>query len=108
MRAATLSNGLLLIGALVGVATGAALALGLRVDQLPSWMITVGMYKLAFIAAGGLLVAGALVGRAAHNALERHPPTDANVQLGEGPGVSTGTDTPERERDPVKRDRRNA
>jgi hypothetical protein len=27
-------------------------------------MITVGMYKLAFIAAGGLLVAGALLGRA--------------------------------------------
>jgi hypothetical protein len=67
MRALTISKALLLLGALVGVAAGVALAFGVRLDQLPPWMITVGMYKLAFIAAGGLLVAGALLGRAARS-----------------------------------------
>jgi hypothetical protein len=67
VRASTLSKALLLLGALVGAAAGATLAFGIRLDQLPPWMITVGMYKLAFIAAGGLLVAGALIGRAARS-----------------------------------------
>lgn len=65
MRTSTVAKTLLVLGALVGGAAGVALALGLRADRLPPWMITVGMYKLAFIAAGGLLVAGALLGRAA-------------------------------------------
>ncbi len=65
MRASTIARGLLIIGALVGAGAGIALALGLGVSSIPPWMITVGMYKLAFIAAGGLLVAGAMVGRAA-------------------------------------------
>jgi hypothetical protein len=64
MRASTVAKALLILGAIVGGAAGLALAFGLRLDQLPSWMITVGMYKLAFIASAGLLVAGALLGRA--------------------------------------------
>jgi hypothetical protein len=58
------AKGLIIAGAVVGGAAALALALGLRPNQLPAWMITVGMYKLAFIAAGGLLVAGAMLGRA--------------------------------------------
>jgi len=71
MRFRTLSKALLILGALVGTVAGLAMALGLRLDQLPPWMITVGMYKLAFIAAGGLLVAGALLGRAARRSATR-------------------------------------
>ena len=69
MFASTLSKGLLVLGALVGGAAGIALALGLGPEHIPRWMVTVGMYKLAFIAAAGLLTAGALVGRAARNRL---------------------------------------
>ncbi len=67
MRFSGASKALLILGALVGAAAGLALAFGLRLDQLPPWMITVGMYKLAFLAAAGLLVAGAMLGRAAKN-----------------------------------------
>lgn len=67
MRLPSLSKALLLLGALVGAAAGLALAFGLRLDQLPPWMITVGMYKLTFLAAAGLLAAGAMLGRAAKN-----------------------------------------
>lgn len=71
MRTSTVAKTLLVVGALVGGAAGVALALGLPADRLPRWMITVGMYKLAFIAAGGLLVAGALLGRAARRGWSR-------------------------------------
>jgi membrane protein implicated in regulation of membrane protease activity len=82
MRASTIARGLLLVGALVGAGAGIALALGLGVSSIPSWMITVGMYKLAFIAAGGLLVAGAMVGRAA---MRRSGDDDAPSAIGPGP-----------------------
>ena len=62
--ASAFAKGLIVVGATVGAAAGLALALGLRPDQLHGWMITVGMYKLAFISAAGLLVAGAMLGRA--------------------------------------------
>lgn len=82
MRASTIARGLLIIGALVGAGAGIALALGLGVSSIPPWMITVGMYKLAFIAAGGLLVAGAMVGRAA---MRRSRGDDAPPAIGPGP-----------------------
>jgi hypothetical protein len=106
MRATTISKGLLILGLLVGAATGIALALGLRLDQLPPWVITVGMYKLAFIAAGGLFVAGALLGRAAQNALRRRTPTKGDPRLVGESGPWIESDNIAREPDPVKRDRR--
>ena len=77
-----LSKALIILGAFVGTLAGVAMALGLRLDQLPPWMITVGMYKLAFLAAAGLFVAGALLGRAARRSATRdaeragRPPQD--------------------------------
>jgi hypothetical protein len=38
MRGSTVSKALLLLGVLVGVVTGVALALGLRLDRLPPWI----------------------------------------------------------------------
>lgn len=108
MRFPTVAKTLLILGALVGAAAGVALALGLRLDQLPPWMITVGMYKLAFVAAGGLFVAGALLGRAAR----RRPsspemPNEADVaQSAVGPGPWEAGDSTVREADRVDRDRR--
>ena len=76
MRASAISKLLLVVGAVVGAAAGVALALGVRLDRLPSWMITVGMYKLVFIAAGGLLAAGAMLGRAARDKSRRRDASD--------------------------------
>jgi hypothetical protein len=76
MRGSSISKALLILGAVVGMAAGIALALGIRLDRLPPWMITVGMYKLVFIAAGGLLVAGAMLGRAARGKSRHHDVQD--------------------------------
>jgi hypothetical protein len=76
VRASAISKLLLIVGAVVGAAAGVALALGVRLDRLPSWMITVGMYKLVFIAAGGLLAAGAMLGRAARDKSRRRDASD--------------------------------
>ena len=89
MRFTTASKALLILGAVVGTATGLAMALGLRLDQLPPWMITVGMYKLAFMAAAGLFVGGALLGRAARRSATRqeegNEPGRVEPQVGPGP-----------------------
>ena len=65
MRLSTVSKLVIILGVLVGGAAGLALVFGIGLDHIPPWMITIGMYKLTFIAAGGLLVVGAMLGRAA-------------------------------------------
>jgi hypothetical protein len=107
MRISAVSKTLLMLGAFVGAVTGIALALGVRPDRLPSWMITVGMYKLAFIAAGGLFVAGALIGRAAQERSRRHRQADADTRLLVDAPPSLGSDRASRQPDPLTRDRRN-
>ena len=52
----------MLLGAAVGVLSVAVAAVDMRVN-LPDWMVQVAMIKLAFIASGGLLAAGALLAR---------------------------------------------
>ena len=99
MRLSLVAKTLLVLGALVGSAAGLALAFGVRIDQLPPWMITVGMYKLAFIAAGGLFVAGAMLGRAARGDSRPRRPTV-------GPGPWEADQRAPRQPDPVDRDRR--
>ena len=110
MRASTAAKILLIIGAVVGGAAGVALALGFRVDQFPPWTITVGMYKLAFVAAAGLLTAGALLGRAARK--EAAPPIAPLDASPDQPivraGPWTATERKARHADPVDRDGRQA
>jgi hypothetical protein len=65
MRLSTVSRLVIILGVLVGGAAGLALVFGMGLDRIPPWMITIGLYKLTFIAAGGLLVVGAMLGRAA-------------------------------------------
>ena len=105
MRASSVSKALLVLGALVGCVTGVALALGLRLDQLLPWMITVGMYKLAFISAAGLLVAGALLGRAARESSRRSTQRDADGARRVGAGGWAEGERVPRQPDPAHRDR---
>jgi hypothetical protein len=109
MRLSFVAKSLLILGALVGSAAGLALALGLRLDQLPPWMITVGMYKLAFLAAAGLFVAGAVLGRATRRA----SPSTSDAETSSAaapPAVGAGPWQPEegsvRHADREVRDRR--
>ena len=108
MRLSVVAKSLLILGALVGGLTGLALALGLRLDQLPPWMITVGMYKLAFLAAAGLFVAGALLGRAARGrSAPQHPHTDPSAPSAAiGPGTWPANQGSPPQADPLDRDRR--
>jgi hypothetical protein len=102
-----LAKSLLILGAFVGALTGLALALGFRLDQLPPWMITVGMYKLAFLAAAGLFVAGAILGRAARDraaskSLHADPAAPPRAV---GPGTWHANQGSPRQADPIDRDR---
>jgi hypothetical protein len=63
MRGSTLGTFLLTVGLLVGVAAGVALTLGFDPTQLPPQLVKVALYKITFLAAGGLIAAGAIVRR---------------------------------------------
>jgi hypothetical protein len=65
MRAAQVGRLLRALGLTVGVATVAALLLGFDSSRLSPFWIKVAIYKLAFIAALVLLIAGAVIGRRA-------------------------------------------
>ena len=60
MRAARIGPVLLALGLLVGVAAGVGLLVGFEPARLPRELLNIAAYKLTFLAAGGLLVAGAL------------------------------------------------
>lgn len=59
------ANICLAIGGSVAVLGVAAVALGLRPSALPPALLDIAAFKLVFLAAGGLIVAGALLGRVA-------------------------------------------
>src|SRR4051794_10186348 len=63
MRATRIGTLLLGLGLGVGCAAGGALLLGLQPSRLPAALLDVVAYKLAFVAALGLIVAGAVVRR---------------------------------------------
>lgn len=100
MRLSTAGRALVMVGAFVGAAAGIGLAVGFDMSRVPSWMITVGMYKLAFIAAGGLLFAGAVLGRAARQ--DRPNDSDRSPRA-VGPGPARFVNGTPRETDPVER-----
>ena len=64
MRRDTLGTALLILGLLVGLAAVAGMAVGFT-PALSPFVLRLVVYKLGFAAAAGLLVAGALVRRAA-------------------------------------------
>jgi hypothetical protein len=68
---------LLALGALLGTVVGVGILLGVQLPGL-SWLVAVGMVKLALIASGGLMAGGAVLIRLARRADERD-------RLGTGP-----------------------
>lgn len=73
MRARTLGTILLALGAAVGLAASLAIAFDIDLTRLPPFLVKVALLKLTFIAALGLLAAGALVLRRTRR--ERTPDT---------------------------------
>lgn len=61
MRPSGLGKILLGAGLVVGVVAGVALSLGLEPSKLPPALLDIAAYKLTFLAAAGLLAAGAIV-----------------------------------------------
>ena len=83
-----LGRALMALGATVGIASVVIATLEVSIN-LPDWMVRVAMIKLAFIAAGGLLAAGAFLGRHAKGRELTGGPVG---QLGEGDGLPTFTE----------------
>ena len=87
MRADRVGPLLLVLGLVVGGAAGIGLLTGFEPAQLPRALLNIAAYKLTFLAAGGLLAAGALLVRHGRRSSSDHPPTaptgDAR-HLGEG------------------------
>ena len=61
MRASRLGGFLLGVGAAVGVLAVIGLATGFEPSRLPPALLDIAAYKLTFLAAAGLLVAGAVI-----------------------------------------------
>ena len=63
MRSGRFGGFLLAMGVVVGVAAVVGLVLGFEPSRLPPALLDVAAYKLTFLAAGGLLAAGAIIRR---------------------------------------------
>ena len=63
MHRSTIASSLLACGLVVGLGATAALLLGVDPTRLSPFLVRIALFKLAFIAAAGLLTAGALLGR---------------------------------------------
>ena len=66
---------LMILGALVGGAVGLGMLVGLSIPGV-SWIVAVGLAKLAIVASGGLMAGGAVLQRLAarHEEPPRLPP----------------------------------
>ncbi len=97
VRAPRIGEVLLAVGAVVGVAAVVGLVVGFEPSKLPPALLDIAVYKLIFVAAGGLLTAGAVVQRytARRDNRERSrdsaesPTVDAPAMLREGSVDST-------------------
>jgi hypothetical protein len=63
MRARHLGTAFLALGVLVGTAAGVGLLVGFEPARLPAALLNIAAYKLTFLAALGLLAAGAVLAR---------------------------------------------
>lgn len=87
MTGKTIGRALMGLGVTVGIASIVIAKLEIAIN-FPDWMVRVAMIKLAIVAAGGLLAAGAFVGRHAKG----RELTDRPVaELGEGDALPSFT-----------------
>jgi hypothetical protein len=106
-----LGTAFMALGAFVGVATGLAVLTGVDVPGVGSWLVAVAVAKLGFIAAFGLIGAGAVMHR-----IGARQPRDTDTERaaamveplkGERPlQAGTSPAEPLRQRDPVAKERR--
>lgn len=75
MRRGRFGGFLLATGAAVGAAAVVGLMLGFEPSRLPPALLDIAAYKLAFLAAGGLLAAGAIIRRRANRGEAASPAT---------------------------------
>jgi hypothetical protein len=74
MRATKIGSLLLALGVVVGGAAAAGLLVGFEPARLPAALLNIAAYKLTFLAAFGLLAAGAVFRRYGRQAAERDGP----------------------------------
>ena len=65
---------LMVLGAIVGVATGLAVLTGVDIPGVGSWLVAVAVAKLGFIAAFALIAGGAILRRVAAPPASAGPP----------------------------------
>ena len=91
MRAARIGSLLLALGLAVGAAAGVGLLVGFEPARLPRALLNVAAYKLTFLAAAGLLAAGAITlrrGRAMSASATAAGPAAGDIkELSEGRSV---------------------
>ena len=80
MPAARLGRLLLALGLVVGCAASVGLLVGFEPARLPPALLNIAAYKLTFIAALGLLAAGAVSLRHARRAETRSPATPGSAR----------------------------
>lgn len=109
MNARRVSSLLLALGATVGVVASVGLLIGFDPSQLPPALIKVAAYKLTFIAALGLIAAGAVVSRAARRGTSEPnaalDPQAERSRLGEGPASPVAQHDRDAHRERVARER---
>lgn len=92
---------LLILGLIVGGAAGIGLMVGFEPARLPAALLNIAAYKLTFAAAGGLLVAGAMLIRYARERGRDVTPqavgSNAPLELREGSEESDAVNARERE-----------
>jgi hypothetical protein len=85
-----MANVFMSLGAVIGVLGCIGLAVGFRPSQLPAGLLDLSVYKLIFVAAAGVIAAGAILGRAARRgerdaAEATETPRQAELQTGGRP-----------------------
>jgi hypothetical protein len=102
MRAERIGRFLLAAGLLVGIAGGVGLLTGFEPARLPAALLNIAAYKLTFLAAFGLLAAGAIFRRyARRDALTDLRPTAVKDGLELSSGQSAHMPSKKRQRERV-------
>lgn len=104
MRASLIGKALLSLGLLVGVIAGVGIVVGFRPSMLPAALLDIAAYKLAFIAAGGLLAGGAILRRYGLREDARVSAEARREELPAGPAIPFTSDS--RAREPMGSERR--
>ena len=85
MRAALIGKALLGLGLAIGVVAGLGMVFGFRPSTLPAALLDIAAYKLTFLAALGLLAAGAILRRYGARADQRSVSVPRWPEVSEGP-----------------------